>query len=252
MSFRAVVVLPSFNSGPQLARTLRAALAEHPEAWVVVDGSTDGSDREAEELGLPGAEFLRLKKNSGKGGAMLAAFREAARKGVTHLLAMDADGQHPAEKIRPFLELGESHPEACVCGVPVFGPDAPMERVRGRLVGNSFARLEAVGLGPRDSLFGFRLYPVEASLRIMERTAWARRFDFDTVLGVRLAWAGVPFLNLPVPVVYPPRSSGGVTHFRYVRDNLLLVAAHTRLLLEWPFRLPGLLARRQAGFRMSQ
>ncbi|MFM8365523.1 MAG: glycosyltransferase family 2 protein, partial [Verrucomicrobiota bacterium] len=103
-----------------------------------------------------------------------------------------------------------------------------------------------------DSLFGFRLYPVEASLRIMERTAWARRFDFDTVLGVRLAWAGVPFLNVPVPVVYPPRSSGGVTHFRYVRDNLLLVAAHTRLLLEWPLRLPRLLARRQAGLRMSQ
>lgn len=253
MSFRPVVVLPSYNSGCQLAPTLRAARAECPEVWVVVDGSTDGSDREAEALGLPGVRFLRLPKNSGKGGAVLAALREASRAGFTHLLAMDADGQHPAGKIRPFFEIGEAHPSALVCGVPVFGPDAPPERVKGRRIGNIFAMFETLGLGAGDSLFGFRLYPVEPALRVMERTRWARRFDFDTVLAVRMAWAGVSCANVPVSVVYPPRGSGGVTHFRYVRDNLLLIAAHARLLLEWPLHLPRLLARRcQAGFRISQ
>jgi glycosyltransferase involved in cell wall biosynthesis len=252
MSFRPVVVLPSFNSGPQLARTLAAARAAHPEVWVVVDGSTDGSDRLAEALGLGGVRFFRLEKNVGKGGAILAALRVAADEGVTHLLAMDADGQHPAESIRPFLELAEKHPGAFVCGVPVFGPDAPAERVKGRVIGNSFARIETLGLGAKDSLFGFRLYPVGPSLRILERTRWARRFDFDTVLAVRLSWAGLPCVNVPVPVTYPPRESGGVTHFRYLRDNLLLVAAHARLLAEWPLQVPGLLRRRQAGLRMSQ
>jgi glycosyltransferase involved in cell wall biosynthesis len=253
MSFRPLVVLPSFNSGSQLARTLLAARAECSEVWVVIDGSTDGSDREAEELGLEGVRFWWMEKNSGKGGALLQALWEASSEGFTHLLAMDADGQHPAEKIQPFFELGEKHPKALVCGVPVFGTDAPAERVRGRLVGNSFARLETLGLGPDDSLFGFRLYPVEESLRVMERTRWARRFDFDTVLAVRLSWAGVPCLNVPVPVVYPPRQSGGVTHFCYLRDNLLLVAAHLQLLMEWPIHLPRLVARRcQAGLRISQ
>jgi glycosyltransferase involved in cell wall biosynthesis len=252
MSLRAVVVLPSYNSGSQLARTLSAAHAVHPEVWVVVDGSTDGSDREAEALGLEGVRFFRLEKNSGKGGAVLEALRRAAAEGVTHLLAMDADGQHPAESIRPFLELAEKHPDAFLCGVPVFGPDAPAERVKGRVVGNSFSRLETLDLGARDSLFGFRLYPVRPALEILEGTRWGRRFDFDTVLAVRLSWAGLPCVNIPVPVTYPPREAGGVTHFRYLRDNLLLIAAHTRLLLEWPFRVPGLLWRRQAGLRMSQ
>jgi glycosyltransferase involved in cell wall biosynthesis len=253
MSFRPLVVLPSFNSGSQLAQTLRAARAEHPDVWVVVDGSTDGSDGAAEALALEGVRFLRLSKNSGKGGAVLAALSEAAREGVTHLLVMDADGQHPAEKIRPFFELGMKNSEAFVCGVPVFGPDAPPERVKGRLVGNSLALLETLGLGARDSLFGFRLYPVGPALRVMDGTRWARRFDFDTVLAVRLAWLGFPCINVPVPVVYPPRQSGGVTHFQYVRDNLLLAAAHTRLLLELPIHLPRLLARRrQAGLRISQ
>ena len=253
MSFRPVVVLPSFNSGSQLARTLREARAEHSDVWVVVDGSTDGSDREAEALGLSGVRFLRLTKNSGKGGAILEALRAASREGFTHLLAMDADGQHPAGRIRPFLDVAEKNPEAFLCGVPVFGPDAPAERVKGRVVGNSFARLETLNLGARDSLFGFRIYPVEPALAVMEQTRWGRRFDFDTVLAVRLSWAGLPCINIPVPVTYPPRAEGGVTHFRYLRDNLLLVAAHARLLLEWPLRLPGLLRRRvQAGLRISQ
>jgi glycosyltransferase involved in cell wall biosynthesis len=104
MSFRPVVVLPSFNSGSQLARTLRAARAECSKVWVVVDGSTDGSDREAEALGLEGVRFLRLEKNSGKGGAVLAALREASREGFTHLLAMDADGQHPQSEIEGLKE----------------------------------------------------------------------------------------------------------------------------------------------------
>jgi glycosyltransferase involved in cell wall biosynthesis len=252
MSFRPVVVLPSYNSGSQLARTLTAARAVHPEVWVVVDGSTDGSDREAEALRLAGVRFFRLEKNVGKGGAILAALRIAVAEGVTHLLAMDADGQHPAESIGPFLAMGKTHPQAFVCGVPIFGSDAPAERVKGRVVGNSFARLETLDLGVRDSLFGFRLYPVEPALGILERTRWARRFDFDTVLAVRLSWAGLPCLNVPVPVTYPPRESGGVTHFRYLRDNLLLVAAHARLLAEWPLQVPGLWRRRQAGLRMSQ
>jgi len=253
MSFRPLVVLPSFNSGSQLARTLRKARAECSEVWVVVDGSTDGSDREAEALGLSGVRFLRLIKNSGKGGAILEALREGSREGLTHLLAMDADGQHPAGRIRPFLDVAEKNPEAFLCGVPVFGPDAPPERVKGRVVGNSFARLETLNLGARDSLFGFRLYPVEPALAVMEGTRWGRRFDFDTVLAVRLSWAGLLCINIPVPVTYPPRAEGGVTHFRYLRDNLLLVAAHARLLLEWALRLPGLLRRRvQAGLRISQ
>jgi hypothetical protein len=73
-------------------------------------------------------------------------------------------------------------------------------------------------------------------LEVLQKTKWARRFDFDTVLSVRLTWAGVPCINVAVPVFYPPRSQGGVSHFCYLRDNLLLAAAHMRLLVEWPLQ----------------
>jgi len=242
-----LVLLPSFNSGRRLAETLRQTCSIWRDVWVVVDGSTDGSDVEAEALGLQGLRVLRLAKNSGKGGAVLHALRLAHKGGFTHALVMDADGQHPAEMIIPFIEVSEKTPEAFVCGVPQFGPDAPAERVKGRRVGNFFSHLETLWCGAQDSLFGFRLYPIAPALRILSSGRAGRRFDFDTVLAVRLTWAGLRCINIPAAVRYPSSSEGGVTHFRYLRDNLLLIRAHTRLLLEWPFHLPKLLQMRHTN-----
>lgn len=237
MTHKPFVLLPTFNSGVRLAQTLLEAHAECRNVWVVVDASTDGSDKEAEALALEGVRFLCLAQNSGKGAAVLAALRAAHAEGFTHVLVMDADGQHPAAMIRPFFEISKNNPAAFVCGVPIFGPDAPLERVLGRVAGNFFATLETLGVGAEDSLFGFRLYPVEPALKVLEKTTWARRFDFDTVLSVRLTWAGVPCINVAVPVFYPLQSQGGVSHFCYLRDNLLLAAAHMRLLVEWPLQV---------------
>ena len=51
---------------------------------------------------------------------------------------------------------------------------------------------------------------------------------------VRLAWAGVRPVMLPAPVRYPAPAQGGVSHFRYARDNLLLARLHLRLLRARP------------------
>jgi glycosyltransferase involved in cell wall biosynthesis len=212
--------------------------------WAVIDGSTDGSGKDAERLGIDGARVIHLSKNVGKGGAVLAAFLEASARGFDHALVMDADGQHPVEFIRTFFDLSEKNPGCLIAGVPIFGPDAPRERVAGRRVGNTLAKIETIGRGAKDSLFGFRVYPIEPTIRILEATSTGRRFDFDTVLAVRLAWSGVPTLNHSVPVKYPAASVGGVTHFQYVRDNVLLAKRHAGLFFEMPTHIPRLLSLR--------
>ena len=78
----------------------------------------------------------------------------------------------------------------------------------------------------------------------MARQRWMRRFDFDTEAVVRLAWRGVKPINIDAPVKYLSAEEGGVSHFRYGRDNALLTWMHTRLMLEFVLRLPQLLARR--------
>ena len=228
-----LVILPSYNSGPLLARTARAVLAVWRPVWVVLDGSTDASVGEITALARENdaLRVIHLPRNSGKGAAVLAAMRAALAAGYTHALIMDADGQHPAAKIPEFITLSEQNPAAMILGVPVFGPDAPPERVTGRRVGNGLAHCETLGGGIHDSLFGFRLYPLAPAVRIMDSIRTARRFDFDTELAVRLFWDGVQPLNRPVPVLYPPRETGGVSHFKYVRDNLLLAGTHLRLCL---------------------
>ena len=233
---KSLVLLPSYNSGSRLAQTLRQAQAEWPDVWTVIDGSTDGSPEEAARV--PGIRLLRLEKNAGKGAAVLHGFAAAQASGFTHALVMDADGQHPPEMVRPFMAAAEKSPHALICGIPTFGPDAPRSRVLGRRAGNFFAHLETLGRGPRDSLCGFRLYPIAPTLAAFEKTRTGRAFDFETVAGVRLAWSGTPCIDIPIPVRYPKRSEGGVTHFRYLRDNLLLTRIHTSLLLQAPLHFP--------------
>lgn len=237
---RRLVLLPSFNSGENLLRTVHATRSVWPVVWVVVDGSTDGSGAAVEKSALPGVRVITRIRNGGKGAAVLDGLREAHAEGFDHALVMDADGQHPADYIVPFMNLSAAHPGCLVAGVPIFGADAPAERVSGRRVGNTLALVETLGRGARDSLFGFRVYPVEPLLRILEGTRGGRRFDFDTVAAVRLAWSGVPTLNRPVPVIYPPRSEGGISHFKYLRDNLLLARVHTSLFFQLPRHIPRL------------
>ncbi|HVH84268.1 MAG TPA: hypothetical protein VM713_08135, partial [Steroidobacteraceae bacterium] len=166
--------------------------------------------------------------------------------GYTHVLTMDSDGQHPAECIGSFMSASAAAPEAMILGVPVFDSSAPRLRVRGRRIGNWWTNLETLWSGIADTLFGFRVYPIAPLLEVMQRTRWMRRFDFDAEAVVRLSWRGLPVRNLAAPCRYFSAAEGGVSHFNYWRDNLLLTWMYTRLLLGFLVRLPVLVARRIA------
>jgi glycosyltransferase involved in cell wall biosynthesis len=240
-----LVLIPSFDTGPTLVRTVRDARAAWAPVWVVVDGSTDGSDALLREAlaGDPHLRVITLPENRGKGAAVMAGLAEAEAAGFTHALLMDADGQHPADSIGRFMQASAEQPEALILGRPVFGPEAPLLRVRGRRISNWWANLETLGAGIGDSLFGFRVYPIAPLLRVMRRNRWMRRFDFDPEAAVRLAWAGLPIVNLPAVVRYLGAAEGGVSHFRYGRDNVLLTAMHVRLMFGMLARLPWLMLR---------
>lgn len=244
-----LVVIPTYNVGvPRLLRTVRAARAAWTPVWVVVDGSTDGSAEALAPLqaGDPGLRVLTLPRNAGKGAAMLHALLEADRCGFSHALALDSDGQHPAEAIAGFMAASAGAPAAMILGQPVFGPDAPRMRVFGHRLSNLWTDLETLWAGVGDGLFGFRVYPVRPLLEEMAGTRWMRRFDFDAEAVVRLCWRGVPVVRRAVPVRYFGVDAGGVSHFRYGRDNLLLACMHARLVVWMLLRLPGLLRRRAA------
>lgn len=241
-----LVLIPSYNPGPKVFETIRAARQQWEPVWVVVDGSTDGTAVELQRMAHQdsGLRVIVREKNGGKGSAVLDGLTEAAALGFTHVLTMDSDGQHPADRIGAFMAESSAHPGAMILGEPVFDASAPSIRVKGRKISNWWANLETLWWGIHDSLFGFRVYPIAPLLRLMRSSLWMRRFDFDVEAVVRLSWAGVRARNLPAKVRYFTAAEGGVSHFNYWRDNVLLSSMHFRLFFGFVVRLPFLLARR--------
>lgn len=244
-----LILIPTYNTGGKVLQTVWDARRIWQPVWVVVDGSTDGTLEALQALARedPDIRVLALARNQGKGAAILHGLREAAAAGYTHAMTMDADGQHPSDKILEFMAASAANPEALILGLPVFDASAPRVRVHGRKLSNWCTDLETLGAGIGDSLYGFRVYPIAPLREIMERQPWMRRFDFDAEAAVRLCWRGVRPINLAAPVRYFRPDEGGVSHFRYLRDNAVLAWMHARLILEGLVRLPLLLARRLAS-----
>jgi len=241
-----LVLIPSYNPGAKVYATVRDARQYWSPVWIVIDGSTDGSIEgllamAAEDAGL---RVIVLPRNQGKGAAVLHGIDQAVAAGFTHVLTMDSDGQHPPERIPAFMAESMRQPEAMILGMPVFDASAPALRVNGRRLSNGLANLETLWAGIGDSLFGFRVYPIDVLRRVMRGQKWMRRFDFDPEAAVRLCWRGIRPVNLPAAVRYFRPDEGGVSHFNYLRDNVLLTGMHTRLFVGFLLRLPLLLLRR--------
>ncbi len=236
-----LVLIPSYNPGPRLLETVREALVRWRPVWIIVDGGTDGSEAAVEDLARsePGLRVIRRLRNGGKGAAVLTGAEVALAAGFTHAVVMDADGQHPADRIQDFITKSRSAPTALILGRPVFGPEAPEVRLQGRKLSVALVRLEILGPGIDDPLFGFRVYPLAALVRVLRETGGARHYDFDAEAAVRMVWAGAPTVNLPARCRYLSTAEGGVSHYHYLRDNLRMIWLHARLitallLWRWP------------------
>ncbi len=241
-AFRPCLIVPVFNPGPALGRTLEALLQYHLPLFLQDDGSDAATRRDLERWAAahPQIRLARWEVNRGKGAAVVAAFQRAHAEGFTHALQVDADGQHDPEAVGRFLRLGEAHPEAVIAGIPRYEGPVPAARRYGRWFTHAWVWLETLSFDIGDSLCGFRLYPLAPTQALCDTTPLPQRMDFDTAIIVRLHWAGLPVLNAPVGVSYP---ADGVSHFDLVRDNLRLTRMHTRLVLGMLRRLPHRLLR---------
>lgn len=226
------ILIPSYNTGKILQKTILDLLRFEIPIWIIIDGSTDGSDLFLNHIQAPHLTVVRHSRNQGKGAAVVTGMKEALKNQFTHALVMDSDGQHPPEFILPFIKALEENPHALILGKPLFGKEAPKIRQWGHQIANYWVRLETAPHRIEDSLFGFRIYPLQDSLEILLRTNRGTGYDLETELAVRLVWEGYRPINIPVPVRYLKPTEGGISHFRYFRDNILLIRCHLRLLAE--------------------
>ena len=195
-----------------------------------------------------GFVLVEHKENRGKGAAMMTGAKKARELGYTHVLQIDADGQHEVNDVKLFLEYSKEHPQQIISGAPVFASDAPKARVYGRKVTDFWVALETLSLNFKDSLCGFRIYPLDQLEQVMAKYSLGNRMDFDTEVLVKSVWQGSQVHFIPTKVRY---IENNVSHFHYLRDNLSLIFLHTRLMIGMLIRLPKLLFWRLQGHTAS-
>ncbi len=243
-AFSPCVVIPCYNHGAMMAQVL-ARLAPFGLPCIVVDDGSDAATRLALsqlQADFPTLTLVRLPQNAGKGAAVIHGLKVAHDAGYSHAIQVDADGQHAIEDIPQFLAKAERHPDALISGQPVYDDSIPRSRLYGRWVTHVWVWIETLSLSLKDSMCGFRVYPVAQTLALAQHIALGKRMDFDTEVMVRLYWRGHPSFFIPTRVTYP---QDGLSHFDALRDNLRISWMHTRLFFGMLPRAPGLLMRKR-------
>ena len=246
-AFQPWVVVPVYNHEHAIGITVERLLPHGVPVLLVDDGSGDPCAAALRALAerYPGqVALLRLEHNGGKGAAVIAGMRQTATLGAGHVLQIDADGQHDTADVPRFLAEAAAHPDAVINGRPLYDESVPTGRLVGRYATHVWVWINTLSLDIADSMCGFRVYPLAATLALLDREYVGRRMDFDIEVIVRLHWAGLAIRTLPTRVIYP---LDGVSHFRLWRDNARISAMHTRLFFGMLWRAPRLLLRRVRG-----
>lgn len=236
-------VIPVYNHPDTIAHTVHSLLPFGLPVLVVDDGSDQQTKQVLAELAIavPQMQLLTLPQNLGKGGAVMAGLTLASEQGFSHALQVDADGQHNLADIPAMWQLSEQQPQALISGAPVYDDSIPTGRKIGRYITHFWVWVETLSFSVKDTMCGFRVYPLAACMQLFAVQRPGLRMDFDIEVMVRLYWQQVPVVFVPTKVIYPP---GGRSHFMVVRDNWLISKMHTRLFFGMLWRLPKLLWRK--------
>jgi glycosyltransferase involved in cell wall biosynthesis len=242
---RTCIVIP-YHNHPGAIGGVVAALKPLGMPCRIVDDGSDESSREVVARIVAQEDWVTLQRldvNQGKGGAVIAGCEAALAQGFTHVLQIDADGQHDVADVPALLDFSRRHPGAVITGEAVYDDSVPRSRLYGRYLTHVWVWINTLSLRIRDSMCGLRIYPLAPTCAIWRRARVGKRMDFDMEILVRLSWTGVDIINLPVRVTYP---ADGVSHFKLFRDNVLISAMHARMFFGMLWRLPVLLARKLA------
>jgi glycosyltransferase involved in cell wall biosynthesis len=240
---RNCFVIPIYNHHETITATVGALLPYQLPLIIVDDGSDATTKQVLAQLAVqhPLIRLLTLARNGGKGAAVSAGLRHALTSGLSHALQIDADGQHDINDIPQFWRLSAEQPDALISGAPLYDDSMPSGRRIGRQITHFWVHIETLSRDIRDSMLGLRVYPLAATVALLNKVRLGQRMDFDIEIMVRLYWQGVKVQFIPTKVIYP---QGGRSHFNLLKDNWLISKMHTRLFFGMLWRSPKLLWRK--------
>ncbi|MFS1946677.1 glycosyltransferase family 2 protein [Vibrio lentus] len=240
-SYKACFLIPCFNHGATMPSVV-SSLHHFELPIIIVD---DGSELTTKQFLAPLAEnsnvtLVTLEQNQGKGGAVKAGIKKAQQLGFSHAIQIDADGQHDLEALPALVEASQAKPQRLISGQPVYDDSVPKARLYGRYATHIWVWIETLSLSIKDSMCGFRAYPIDKTQTVLNKYDVGSRMDFDIEILVRLYWEGCDIDFVETRVIYP---ENGISHFDALWDNVKISWMHTRLFFGMLPRAPKLIAR---------
>ena len=229
-----LLVIPTFNNHSSLREIVSGALKSCLNTLVVDDGSTDSTLETIKHIPVV---VIKHPQNMGKGRAVLSGANWADGQGYSHIITIDADGQHNPDDIPKFLDKIKEKPLSIIVGTRDFesGP-VPESSVFGRKFSNFWVRVSS-GSSIADSQSGFRAYPLDVLNKVK---CHSLRYNFEVEILVRAVWAGIILSSLDISVDYNEATTKA-SHFRPFMDNFRISLTYTRLVLRnffpWPHKI---------------
>jgi len=209
------LLIPVYNGRATLILLL-AAIRKIVQLPIIVidDGSTDGLSKTDLD---PEVTFLQHQQNQGKGAALKTGLNQAVKLNLSHVITLDADGQHDPTLIPAFINrITESADPVLVVGQrDLIAGAMPFHR---RLSNNLTSLILSLrsGLLIRDSQVGYRSYPLNDS-RLWESNEDG--FQFESAVFLLAAKLRLTLKWQPIPVLY----GAGDSHMQLVVDTLRFV-----------------------------
>jgi glycosyltransferase involved in cell wall biosynthesis len=219
------VIIPTYNNEKTLSRVIDGILKQdcRIKPIVVNDGSTDGT-LEILTAYKGQIELISYDENQGKGKALRQGFKRAIELGYDNAITIDSDGQHFPVDIPNMLKVASVNPGAVIMGSRNMNQEGvPSKSSFGNKFSNFWFRVETFIKLP-DTQTGFRFYPLRP---ISKMRFFTKKFEFEIEVIVRLAWRDIPFVSVPVKVLYD--ADERVSHFRPFKDFMRISVLNTIL-----------------------
>ncbi|MDE1310695.1 glycosyltransferase family 2 protein [Vibrio aestuarianus] len=247
--YQACFLIPCYNHGSTVAEVVSSLSAFELPILLVDDGSNQQTKQALSNVAQQThVHLITLEQNQGKGGAVMAGIRQAQQLGFSHVIQIDADGQHDLQALPKLLAASKQHPNHLISGQPIYDDSVPKARLYGRYATHIWVWIETLSFTIKDSMCGFRAYPVDLTVEVLNNHKIGTRMDFDIEILVRMYWHGVDIDFVETRVIYP---EGGVSHFDALWDNVKISWMHSKLFFGMLPRIPQLLKRNQSRHNKS-
>lgn len=221
---KVCVIIPTYNNAPTIASIINNVLEYTPNLLVINDGSTDGTRKIIAEI--PNIYTVNYEPNRGKGRALRTGFKKAIELGYQYAITIDSDGQHFAKDLPVFIKKLQEEGPALIMGARNMSTaeNVPGKSSFGNKFSNFWYKVET-GIDLPDTQTGYRLYPLKP---IGKMRFFTKKYEFEIEVIVRLAWAGVKVVSVPITVYYPPAAER-ISHFRPFKDFSRISIVNTLL-----------------------